>query len=62
MEQQHEFLTTTEVAAFFRVGRKTVSQWCRSGHLKAIRVSEKGDWRVRRTSVEALAAGTAEGQ
>ena len=31
MEVEHEWLTTAEVAAIFRVDKRTVSRWCAKG-------------------------------
>lgn len=46
-----EYLTVQEVADRLRVSRQAVSQWCRTGELKAIRAGRS--WRI---TTEDLAA------
>lgn len=53
-------MTTTEVADLFRVDRKTVAKWVRDGRLEAIRVGEGGDWRIKRSAVQAALRGEVE--
>jgi excisionase family DNA binding protein len=50
-------MTTTEVAELFRIDRKTVAKWCRDGTLDAVRIGEGGDWRIKRTCVDAILNG-----
>jgi len=46
-------MTTSEVAAAFRVSRRTVLRWSEEGKLEAIRLGPKS-FRFRVTEVEAL--------
>ncbi len=40
-----QYLTADEVAKMLLVSRQTVSSWCRTGKLKAIRAGR--EWRIR---------------
>ncbi len=54
-----ELLTTQDVAAVLRVSRSRVAQLVRHGHLAALRLGERGDYRFRVGDVERLIAGEA---
>jgi excisionase family DNA binding protein len=44
-------LTTDEVAALYRVDRKTVVRWCARGRLRGFK-TPGGDWRVPADAVD----------
>ncbi len=47
-----ELLTTTEAAAFLRVGRRAVADWCLDGAIRAFRLG--ADWRIPRAELRRL--------
>ncbi len=49
-------LSASEVARMFRVDRKTVTQWAKSGRLKGIKTpgGSLAPWRFRKSDVETL--------
>ena len=51
------YLTTSEVAAAFRVERQTVTRWIRAGHLRAvrIRVGKRAVYRIEPAAVREFA-------
>jgi len=51
---EHDILTSAEVAAIFRVDIKTVSRWDNTGHLKATFRTPGGHRRYRRADVEKI--------
>ena len=47
MDSQSSLLTIAEVATLLKVSRKTVYRWLRDGKiLGAIRIGERGSWRI----------------
>lgn len=52
-ENTDPLVTTRWVAEVFRVDPKTVTRWCKSGRLTAIK-HPGGHWRVRRSAVDVL--------
>ena len=47
-----ELLTTTEAAAFLRVSRRAVADWCLDGAIRAFRLGS--DWRIPRGEIRRL--------
>ena len=47
---EKELLDSEEVAEYLGVERTTVQRWCRSGHLRALKIGK--DWRIRRDALE----------
>lgn len=45
------FLTASEVAAYLRVDVQTVRRWCASGDLPAVRIADKGVFRIDRDAL-----------
>lgn len=41
-----EFLTVKEYAAMLRVHPETVKRWARAGQIAAVRVGQRGQWRI----------------
>lgn len=52
MTQQPKLLRITEAAAMFGVNPETLRRWDKSGKLKAVRVSERGDRRYRPEDIQ----------
>lgn len=50
---EDRFMSTKEVADLFGVTKETVVNWCKKGHIDAIKI--EGYWRLRRQSVIAFA-------
>jgi excisionase family DNA binding protein len=50
MESARVYLTPAEAAAIFRVDRRTLYSWLRSGKLKGFKIG--GAWRIPRSEVE----------
>lgn len=55
MGSRDDLLTTSEVAAQYRVSRMTVGRWVKAGRLPAIRLAGLRAIRFRREDVEAIA-------
>ena len=55
---EEPLLTASEVAQLFRVDRKTVSRWAKTGKLAATR-TVGGQYRFRETEVRSVIAGFA---
>ena len=49
---EKELFDCEEVAEYLGVERTTVQRWCRSGHLRGLKIG-KG-WRIRRDALEGL--------
>jgi len=47
-----ELLTLDEVAETLKVHKETLRRWDKSGKLKAVRISSRGDRRYRREDIE----------
>jgi excisionase family DNA binding protein len=50
LPNEKELLVSEEVAEYLGVERTTVQRWCRSGHLRGLKIG-KG-WRIRRDALE----------
>ena len=47
-----ELFDSEEVAEYLGVERTTVQRWCRSGHLRGLKIGK--EWRIRRDALEDL--------
>ena len=47
---EKELFYAEEVAEYLGVERSTVQRWCRSGHLRCIKIGR--GWRIRRSALE----------
>lgn len=54
---QPQLLTTAEVAALFRVDKKTVTRWAAAGRLPCIRTPGGTAYRYEKTAIDALISG-----
>ncbi len=45
-----ELFDSEEVAEYLGVEQTTVQRWCRSGHLRCVKIGR--DWRIRRDALE----------
>jgi excisionase family DNA binding protein len=51
--EQHDLMTSAEVAEAFRVSKRTVAKWCKSGFLDYVQVGAGASYRIKRASVMA---------
>lgn len=58
MEDAPKYMTTREVAAYFRVEPKTIRQWAHQGRIRYSRTLGGGPFRFREADVQALADET----
>ena len=47
---EKELVDSEEVAEYLGVERSTVQRWCRSGHLRGLKIGK--EWRIRRDALE----------
>jgi len=47
-----QILTVPEIAKFFGVTKKTVYEWCKSGHLPAFKIGQ--EWMVRQSDLQKM--------
>ena len=50
-----ELWTTGEAAEYLKLSRRTISNWCGSGRIAAVKIGD--DWRIPRAEVARLARG-----
>jgi excisionase family DNA binding protein len=50
LPNEKELFDAEEVAEYLGVERSTVQRWCRSGHLRCIKIGKA--WRIRRDALE----------
>lgn len=52
-----DYMSTTDFALHFGYSPITISRWCASGRIPAIKVGHQ--WRIRKNAIDALRDGTA---
>jgi excisionase family DNA binding protein len=59
LEPEPALLTSEEAARPLGISRRTVVRLARTGHLRAIRLGDRGRWRIVRAGVEELVGTSA---
>lgn len=49
-----EWVTVAQAATYLQVHPRTITRWIRDDHLPASRLGDSGEYRIRRTDVEAV--------
>ena len=52
---QDKILNTPEMAKFFGVSKKTIYEWCKTGHLPAFKIGQ--EWMVRQSDLQKMIMG-----
>ena len=50
-----KILNTPEMAKFFGVSKKTIYEWCKTGHLPAFKIGQ--EWMVRQSDLQKMITG-----
>lgn len=52
--RERALLSTAEASRLLGVAARTVAEMCKAGNIRAVRIGERGRWRVVRASVDQM--------